>query len=56
MENYEYKYILKLPQFVKTLNSRKNCSIGLKPKLFQNSGFFVHSLLQTSMRIQETKI
>ena len=31
-EDYWYKYIHKIPQFVKTLNSRKNCSNYLKPK------------------------
>ena len=33
MEDNGYKYIHKLTQFVTTLNSRKNCSIELIPKM-----------------------
>ena len=40
MEDYEYKYIHKLSQFVKTLKSTKNCSIDLLPKNVKNSYFF----------------
>ena len=32
MEDNGYKYIQKFTQFVKTLNSRRNCSIDLIPK------------------------
>ena len=32
MEDYGYKYIHKLPQFVTTLKSRKKCSTHLIPK------------------------
>ena len=32
MEDYGYKYIHKLPQFIKILISRRNCLIDLKPK------------------------
>ena len=37
MEDYGYKFIHKLAQFVTTLVSRKNCSIDLKPKDFKSS-------------------
>ena len=33
MENYRYKYIHNLSQFVTTLTARKNCSIILIPKM-----------------------
>ena len=39
MEDYGYKYIHKLPQFLSTLNSRKNRSINLKPRSVKNSNF-----------------
>ena len=39
MEDYGYKYIQKLSQFVINLNSGKNCSIGLIPKKVKNSDF-----------------
>ena len=39
MADYGYKYVHNLPQFVTTLNFRKNCSISLKPKSFENSDF-----------------
>ena len=32
MEDYGYKYIHKLPQFVTTLKSRRNSSIDMRPK------------------------
>ena len=31
MEDYGYKYIHKLPQFITTLNSRRNSSIDMRP-------------------------
>ena len=37
MEEYGNKYIYRLPQFVKTLISRKNRSIDLKPNDVRNS-------------------
>ena len=37
MEDNGYKYTQKLTQFVTTLNSSRNCSIGLIPKVVQNS-------------------
>ena len=40
MEDNGYKYINELTQFVTTLNSRRNCSIDLKPKNLKNSDFF----------------
>ena len=39
MEDNGYKYIHKLTQFVTTLNSRRNCSIDLIPKIVRNSDF-----------------
>ena len=39
MEVYGYKHIHKLSQFVRTLISWKNCSIGLIPKNVRNSDF-----------------
>ena len=39
MEDNGYKYIHKLTQFVRTLNSRRNCSIDLIPKNVKNSDF-----------------
>ena len=39
MEDYGYKYIHKLTQFVTTLNFRRNCSIDLIPKNVKNSHF-----------------
>ena len=40
MEDYGYKYIHILPQFVTTWNSRNNCSIDLKPKDANFSNFW----------------
>ena len=37
MEEYGYKYIHKLSQFITTLNSGKNCLIYLMPKNVKNS-------------------
>ena len=39
MEDYGFKYIHKLAQFVSTLNSRSNRSIKMKPKDVKNSDF-----------------
>ena len=39
MEDNGDKYIHKLTQFVTTLNSRRNCSIDLIPKIVKNSDF-----------------
>ena len=39
MENYGYKYILNLPQFIATMNSRNNRSIDMKPNHVKNSDF-----------------
>ena len=55
MENNAYKYIHKLPQFVTTLSSRKDCSVVSKTKRWQKLQLFVHSLQQTSRRLQKTK-
>ena len=39
MENYGYKYIHKLPQFIATMNSRNNRSIDMKPNHVRSSDF-----------------
>ena len=39
MEDYEYKYFHKLPQFTATLISRNNRSVGMKPNPVKNSDF-----------------
>ena len=36
MEDYGYKYIHKLPQFITTLNSRRNSSIDMRPNSVKN--------------------
>ena len=40
MEDYGCKYFHRLPQFIKTLNSRKNCSIDVISKNIKNCHFF----------------
>ena len=39
MEDFGYKYIHKLPQFITTLNSRGNSSIDMRPKTVKNCDF-----------------
>ena len=39
MEEFGYKYIHKLPQFITTLNSRRNSSIDMKPNILKNCDF-----------------
>ena len=39
MEDYGYKYILNLPQFIATMNSRNNPSKDMKPNHVRNSDF-----------------
>ena len=39
MEDFGYKYIQKLPQFITTLNSRRNSSIDIKPNTVKNCDF-----------------
>ena len=39
MEDFGYKYILKLPQFITTLNSRRNSSIDIRPNTEKNRDF-----------------
>ena len=39
MEDYGYRYIHKLPQFITTLNSRRNSSIDMRPKSVKNCNF-----------------
>ena len=39
MEDFGYKYIQKLPQFITTLNSRRNSSIDMRPNAVKNCDF-----------------
>ena len=39
MEDFGYKYIHKLPQFITTLTSRRNISIGMRPNTVKNCDF-----------------
>ena len=39
MEDYGYKYIDKLPQFITTLNSSRNSSIDMRPNTVKNCDF-----------------
>ena len=39
MEDFGYKYIHKLPQFITTLNSRRNSSIDMRSKTVKNCDF-----------------
>ena len=39
MEEFGYKYIHKLPQFISTLNSRRNSSIDMRPNTVKNCDF-----------------
>ena len=39
MEDFGYKYIHKLPQFITTLNSRRNISIDMRPNTVNNCDF-----------------
>ena len=39
MEDFGYKYIHKLPQFIATLNSRRNSSIDMRPNTIKNCDF-----------------
>ena len=39
MEDFGYKYIHKLPQFISTLNSRRNSSIDMRPNTVKNCDF-----------------
>ena len=39
MEDYGYEYIHKLPQFIATLNSRRNSSIDMRPNTVNNCDF-----------------
>ena len=39
MEDYRYKYIHKQPQFITTLNSRRNSSIDMRPNTVKNCDF-----------------
>ena len=39
MKDYGYKYIHKLPQFITTLNSKRNSSIDMRPNTVKNCDF-----------------
>ena len=39
MEDFGYKYIQKLPQFITTLNSRRNSSIEMRPNTVKKCDF-----------------
>ena len=39
MEDFGYKYIHKLPQFITTLNPRRNSSIDMRPSTVKNCDF-----------------
>ena len=39
MEDFGYKYIHKLPQFITSLNSRRNSSIDMRPNTVKNCDF-----------------
>ena len=39
MEDFGYKYIHKLPQFITTLNSTRNSSIDMRPTTVKNCDF-----------------
>ena len=39
MKDFGYKYIHKLPQFITTLNSRRNSSIDMRPNAVKNCDF-----------------
>ena len=39
MEDFGYKSLHKLPQFIATLNSRRNSSIDMRPNLVKNCDF-----------------
>ena len=39
MENFGCKYVHKLPQFITTLNSRRNSSIDMRPNTVKNCDF-----------------
>ena len=39
MEDFVYKYIHKVPQFITSLNSRRNSSIDMRPNTVQNCDF-----------------
>ena len=52
MEDFGYKYIHKLPQFIANLNSRRNSSIDMRPNTVKNCDFM--SILY-SKRLREFK-
>ena len=55
MEVCGYKYIHKLSQFVTTMNSRKNCSIELIPKILKKSDFLSNLYIKPLREIRKPK-
>ena len=53
MEDFGYKYLHKLPQFITTLNSRRNSSIDMRPNTIKNCDFMA---ILYSKRLREFKI
>ena len=54
MEDFGYKYIHKLPQFITTLNSRRNSSIDMRPntvKIATLCLFFTVNLCEISRNL-----
>ena len=39
MEDFGYQYLPKLPHFITTINSRRNCSIDVRPNTVKNCDF-----------------
>ena len=54
MEDYGYKYIHNLPQFITTLNSRQNSSIDMKPNIVKNCNFM--SILYSKLSREYNKL
>ena len=56
MEDYGYKYIQKLPQFIATVSSRNNRSIDMEPNHVMKSDFMSILYSKPGQRIQKVKI
>ena len=55
MEEYGYKYMHKLPQFITTLNSRKNSSIDMRPNTVKNCDYIYILTFLNSKPLREYK-
>ena len=55
MQDYGYKYIHKLTQFVTIVNSRINCSLDLIPKNVKNSDFLSIVYIEKLRQIRQPK-